>query len=146
MENLIEKIKEKEDLGAMVVSPASDEDINWCQNELLECDLAILPKDYISFLKFCNGFAFNGVEIFGTDIVEDTETGFSLIDIVSFSEEQNEYFETELLYFGRVDDDVFAFDPKIKKYQIRDITSMDVLAEHDLFIDFLEKEIIACYF
>lgn len=136
--------------GAMVVCPASEEDIKEIIEDLQDNDMPSLPEDYIEFLKNCNGFAFNGVELFGTDIVTDTESGFQLIDIVSFNIEQQSLFEDylidfDLLFFGRVDDDIYTFDVQNSVYQVRDITSFDVWDEYSDFDDFISTEVVCKY-
>jgi hypothetical protein len=131
---------------AMIVRPATDKDIIWVNNELKNSELPELPLDYVAFLKRCNGFAYNGVEILGTDIVTDLHSNFQLIDIVSFSENQKDYYDNNLLYFGRVDDDLFTYNPETTKYEIRDITSFDIMEEYVSLNDFLEKEIMGNYF
>src|SRR5690606_818519 len=98
------------------------------------------------FLKHCNGFAFNGVELFGTDIVTDPETGFQLIDIVSYTEQQLEYYDEELLYFGCVDDDIYTYNPRSQKYETRDISGFEVYDEFESFGMFLENEIVTKLF
>ena len=69
---------------AMIVRPATAEDIEWANNELKKSNLPSIPNDYADFLRHCNGFAFNGVELYGTDNITDNVTNFQLIDIVSF--------------------------------------------------------------
>ncbi len=130
---------------AMIVRPVTPEDIEWTNKELEKLDLPPIPDDYANFLKHCNGFAFNGVELYGTDIVTDTETDFQLIDIISFSEDKREHFNDQLLYFGRVDDDIFTFNPGTGRYETRDITSFEVWNEYNNFNEFLEKEISVKY-
>lgn len=127
--------------GAMVVRPVTAEDIKWANDELEHVNLPAIPSGYVDFLRHCNGFAFNGVELFGTDVVTDPETDFQLIDIISFSEENWEHYNERLLYFGRVDDDIYTYNPAIEKYEIRDITSFEVWDQYDNFGEFLEKEI-----
>lgn len=130
---------------AMIVRPATAEDIKWANNELENSGLPSIPTGYADFLKHCNGFAFNGVELYGTDIVTDPETNFQLIDIVSFSEQQLEVFNERLLFFGRVDDDIFTFNPGTGNYETRDITSFEKWSEYSHFEEFLEKEISEKY-
>lgn len=130
---------------AMIVRPVTAEDIKWANNELENSNLPLIPTGYADFLKHCNGVAFNGVELYGTDIVTDPQTNFKLIDIVSFSEQQLELFNDQLLYFGRVDDDIFTFNPAVEKYETRDITSFEIWNEYNSFEEFLEKEISEKY-
>ncbi len=143
MNNFYTKIIQLDD--AMIVRPATTGDIGEANKELENSALPAIPSGYAHFLQQCNGFAFNGVELFGTDIVIDPETNFQLIDIVSFTEQQPEYFDNSLLYFGRVDDDIFTFNPTTEKYEVRDISGFEVWEEYGSFEEFLEKEISAKY-
>ncbi|MDD5345458.1 MAG: YrhA family protein [Proteiniphilum sp.] len=127
--------------GAMIVRPVTAEDIKWANDELKKSHLPSIPIGYANFLAHCNGFAFNGVELYGTDVVTDPQTNFQLIDMVSFSEQKAEYFNDPLLYFGRVDDDIFTYDPTVEKYETRDICSFEIWDEYSSFEEFLEKEI-----
>lgn len=126
---------------AMIVRPATAEDIEWANNELKKSNLPSIPNDYADFLRHCNGFAFNGVEMYGTDNITDNVTNFQLIDIVSFSEQQSEFYNDQQLYFGRVDDDIFTFNPAVAKYETRDISSFEIWDQYDSFEMFLDKEI-----
>lgn len=126
---------------AMIVRPATAEDIEWANNELKKSNLPSIPNDYADFLRHCNGFAFNGVELYGTDNITDNVTNFQLIDIVSFSEQQSEFYNDQQLYFGRVDDDIFTFNPAVAKYETRDISSFEIWDQYDSFEMFLDKEI-----
>lgn len=126
---------------AMIVRPATVEDIEWANNELKKSNLPSIPNDYADFLRHCNGFAFNGVEMYGTDNITDNVTNFQLIDIVSFSEQQSEFYNDQQLYFGRVDDDIFTFNPAVAKYETRDISSFEIWDQYNSFEMFLDKEI-----
>jgi hypothetical protein len=131
-------------MGAMIPRPATDEDIALCQEDLAESGFPPLPADYVAFLQICNGAAFNGVELHGTDIVTDNETNFQLIDIVSFNEdipflEEMEYLK--LLFFGRSDEDIFTYNPETQKYEARDITGFDIWDDYDTFEAFFKGEL-----
>lgn len=147
---------------AMVVRPATTADIEEANNELENLSLPPIPSGYADFLQQCNGFAFNGVELFGTDMVSDPETGFELMDMVSFIEQQHgiyveqmldwgikdlseealKYiFPHDLLFFGRVDDDIFSYNPQTQKYESRDINSYEIWDEYPNFEDFWQGEI-----
>lgn len=139
MKDKLEKILAQLDDCAMVVRPASDEDIKECQEDLINNDLPFMPQDYTDFLKVCNGLAFNGMEIFGTDIVTNEEHYYQLIDIVSFNEDRQ---VEDLLVFGRIDDDLYCYNSKTKKYEVRDLSSMDVWDEYVDFEDFFNCEMM----
>ena len=136
--------------GAMVVRPCTAEDLAQCDKDLLELEFPQLPDDYADFLKVCGGYAFDSVELYGTDIVSKPNSDFQLIDVVSATEDFNdrykdEYLEIEynLLCFGRQNGDYFTYDHHIGKYQVRyhDCACIDVGGEYDSFEDFFVKEV-----
>ncbi len=126
---------------AMVPRPASHNDIISCQIELLDSLYPVLPNDYIGFLKICNGLSFNGVELYGTDIVKDLITGYVLIDIISYNEELFCEENKNLLFIGCVDDDIYTYNAKTKMYEVRDICLLDIIEEYSGFCDFFIGEI-----
>ena len=138
MQGEFEKIMEHViDHGAMVPRPASIEDIDLCNEDLLEFDFHALPEEYEDFLSMLNGFAWNGIEFFGTDLVTDTETNYTLIDIVTFNEEMEEYYDTDCyLLIGRSDEDVYVYNTGNEKYEVLDRCGKDVMEEHDHFLAF----------
>lgn len=147
---------------AMVVRSAATVDIEEANNVLANLNMSRIPSGYADFLRHFNGFAFNGVELFGTDIVIDPETGFELIDIVSFSEQQHEIYvgymldwgikdlseevleyvyPHDLLFLGRVDDDIFSYNPQTQQYESRDVNSYEIWNEYPTFESFWQGEI-----
>lgn len=126
----------KIDFGAMIVWPATDEDIRLCNEDFAECGFDVsLPDDYTAFLKMLNGFAWNGIEFFSTDQVTDTETNYMLGDIVSSNQdfvERNEGFE-HCVFLGRADDDLYVCNTKNGRYEVMDMTGRDVMEEYDSF-------------
>ncbi|MDR2954754.1 MAG: YrhA family protein [Prevotella sp.] len=150
--NLIVKILRSvnKNHGAMLPRPAVAEDLVLCDLDLAELDFPELPDDYANFLKIHGGFAFNSIELYGTDIVTDPETDFQLIDIVTATEDFNDYYIDEgyldidypLLCFGRKNGDYFTYDPQINKYQVRSHESIgDIWEEYDTFDEFFINEI-----
>lgn len=140
-EYLITELRSKD--GAMLVLPASDKDIELCNDMLPQ----LLPSDFEDFLKkYCNGFAYNGVDIYGTATVTDTETDFILRDIVSFTEDENtcysDYLDCNLLWFGRVDEDLYTFNYDTMKYEVRSLECVtEIWDEYDTFEDFFVEEV-----
>ena len=100
-----------------------------------------LPADYIEFLKICNGYAFNGVYFYSTDMVTDPETDFTLDDIVSIND-YNDYRDLgNKLIVGRSDEDLYVYDADNQKYEILDYTSSDTMEEYNSFEE-LFKEVV----
>jgi hypothetical protein len=136
--------------GALVAPPASAKDISRCNADLIHAGFPELPKDYADFLRTHNGFAFDSLELYGTDTVTDSETDFELADIVPATEDFNDCYVNEdyldidysLLNFGRWNGDYFTYDPQSGKYQVRSHECItDIWDEYDSFASFFEKEV-----
>jgi hypothetical protein len=128
--------------SAMLPRPATEKDIADCNKDLAELAMPALPADYAELLRQCNGMAWNGVELYGTDRVTDNSDGFVLIDIVSNSDAQDDYFAEridvyEALYIGRSDEEFFIYNAENKKYEIYDRSGMDVVGTFDTVGDML---------
>jgi hypothetical protein len=128
--------------SAMLPRPATTKDIARCNKRLAELALPELPADYAELLQQCNGMAWNGVELYGTDHATDPSDGFELADIVSNSDAQDEYFAErigvyEALYIGRSEEEIFVYNAKNKSYEIYDRTGMDVRARFGCMADML---------
>ena len=138
MDDILNYLTE-EDLDAMIVRPATDEDIDSCNRDFAECKMNLaLPDGYVWFLKQLNGFAWNGIEMFSTDQVTDPETGYTLNDIVSANEQfrrTNEGFE-HCFFFGRCDDDLYVYNTKNKQWEVLDMSGRDVMEEYGGFEEF----------
>ena len=137
--------------SAMIVRPASAEDLVLCDTDLSDLDYPELPDEYADFLKICGGFAFNSAELYGTDIVTNTETNFQLIDIVTATDDFNDYYvdggyldlDYPLLCFGQWNGDYFTYDPQTGKYQVRSHECIgNIWDEYDSFIEFFMKEVV----
>jgi hypothetical protein len=124
-----------EDEGAMIVRPATAKDLKMCQEDMKEIGFPPIPQDYACFLSKLNGFAWNGIEFFSTDQVTDTETNYTLNDIVSANEmfvEHNEDF-SHCVFLGRADDDLFVYNSKNRRYEVIDMTGQDVMEDFETF-------------
>jgi hypothetical protein len=129
--------------SAMIPRPATKGDITRCNKDLTDLGLELLPEDYVAFLKVCNGFAWNGVELYGTYQVSDpaSSAGYILMDIVTMSDYGDDRYydsiKTECLYFGRADEDVYTWNAATKKYEVRDLSCIsDVMEEYDTMVEF----------
>jgi hypothetical protein len=120
----------------MIVRPATDNDIDLCNEDFAECEPGMsLPDGYAAFLRQLNGFAWNGIEFFSTDQVTDTESDYTLNDIVSAYEdfaENNEGLE-HCICLGRADDDIYVYNTKNGRYEVLDMSGRDVMEEFDTF-------------
>ena len=73
--------------GALIVHPATEAEINECNDGLKEINCPSLPKEYIELLKAANGFEWFGSEFFGTNKIIAQPTGNVLRDIVTVNKE-----------------------------------------------------------
>lgn len=119
----------------MIVRPATDKDIDLCNKDMGQFEFPPLPSGYIDFLKKLNGFAWNGIEFFSTDRVTDTETNYTLPDIVSANEDFAEYNEEleGLVCLGRADDDIYVYNVANERYEVLDMTGRDVMEDFASF-------------
>jgi TPR repeat protein len=123
VDKLLDYFKKNDD-SAWVCRPATDEDIAQCKRDLAELALEPLPPAYAEFLKTCNGFAWNGVEFWGTDQAgEEGDDSYRLMDIVAMNDDLDERYsanlETELFYLGRADEDIYVYATEAKRYEAR---------------------------
>ena len=130
--------------SVMIVRPATDKDIQMCNEDFIEWGMNLkLPDEYVNFLKQLNGFAWNGIELYSTDRVTDTETGYMLNDIVSANEDFHDNYDEyerfkKYLCFGRVDDDMYIYNTtkENKRWEVLDIVGLNVMEEYDSFEEF----------
>lgn len=132
--------------GALFAPPALTREIEQCNNNLNELKLPLLPDGLIAFLKIWNGFAWNSVEIYGTESVTEKDSNFTLNDIVSASDDFKKYYGDILpgdyLCFGRQNGDYYTYNPENGKYEVRSHEWIaDIWDEYDSFEVFLEKEV-----
>jgi hypothetical protein len=134
IDEVLNKITEN-DNDAMIVRPATAEDLKLCQKDMADTEMPPIPQEYTDFLSRLNGFAWNGIEFFSTDQVTDTESDFTLNDIVSANEDftrHNEGLE-HCVYLGRADDDLYVYNTKNGHYEVLDMTGRDVMEEFGSF-------------
>ena len=138
----MEVFKEIAKSDALIVEPATDFEIKRCQRDLGDIDCVRLPKEYEKFLKFANGFAWNGFEFYGTYEVREKATGYVLKDIVGYNERI--VIDDHILILGTFDEDYYVWDAKEKRYRSLDrLTRMDV-DEYESFED-LVMETVGIY-
>jgi hypothetical protein len=119
-------------MGALIPHPAATRDIKLYQTFLIENNYPEIPKGYIDFLREANGFAWNGIEFYGTFKVKDGS--FFLIDLISANEHHlyHDGFE-DCLMIGRSDEDIFIYNTSNKLYEVLDRTGWDVMEEFKTF-------------
>lgn len=118
--------------GHPLRSPAKRDDIIFTINLVRERFKVELPDDYVEFLKFRNGFWFEGFTIYNAKFIDEANESRYLIktNIVDENEAWRKGFEElnrDYLYFGESDMDLFALNLKTKIYEQQDRISRDVL-------------------
>ena len=130
-ERLVQLFETVNDTGALIVKPATDDEI-----EMLGKDIT-LPAEYIEFLKFADGFSWNGFEFFGVYIVTVNSSGYTLKSVVVMNETYKTRkfaFEGKIL-LGRFDDDIYVWDEKDGLYKALDSLTMIEIESYEHFDD-----------
>ena len=120
---------------ARVMPPATDEAIAHCNRRFTNLGLPTLPEGYIRFLKITNGLSFNGMDVFGTTNCEIVEQNIQQNLVFHYYKEVD-----NLLFFGRIDDDVYTYHAGTGHYESRDINGFEVWDEYDTFEAFFIGE------
>jgi hypothetical protein len=128
----------KDDDGAMIPRPATDEEITECNDDLVKLGREPLPQGYIDCLKKNNGLAWNGIVFYSTDIVTEADNpiSFKLMDLVTMNDNFNERYELdEKVLLGRADEDYYTYNIETKRYEALELESREVWEEFDTFED-----------
>jgi len=122
----------KEDGSTIIARPAPKRNITQCQKDLVKLELEPLPQGYINFLKKNDGFAWNGIEFYGTCQIQSG--CFVLMDIVGMNDEFNDNYELdEKVLLGREDDGYYTYNIDTQKYEVSDENPSEALEEYDTF-------------
>ena len=134
IDEVLNAVTEADD-GAMIVRPATTEDLKSCQEDMTDEEMPIIPHEYCDFLSKLNGFAWNGIEFYSTDQVTDNDSGYMLNDIVSANESFVRFNEVfgHCVQLGRADEDLFVYNTQNGRYEVLDMTSRDVMEEYETF-------------
>jgi hypothetical protein len=123
------------DDGAMIVRPANKKDLKLLKKDLIKMEIPPIPQGYADFLAKLNGFAWSGIEFYGTDEELDIETAYMLKDIISANEVfiyNNEGLE-HCVQLGCSDEDLFVYNTQNRRYEVLDMTSRDVMEDFETF-------------
>jgi len=124
----------EDDYDAMIPRPATEEELEHCNDDLAEIALELIPDGYAEFLKMNNGFAWNGIEFYSTLQVTDPEENYTLMDLLIMNNDFSDAYELdEYFLMGRADDDYYTYNTETKKYEILEMSSRDVMEEFDTF-------------
>lgn len=132
--------------GRNLLKPARKEDIALTIKLAKEKFNVDLPNDYIEFLRFRNGFWFEGLLIYSAKYtnIEDIDEGALKTNIIDVNEAWREgnlgKWNLDYFYFGESNLDLFALNLKTNKYEQQDRSSADVI---ESFSDFASMMIPA---
>jgi len=140
IESILDKIY-KDD--AMILKPAEYFEIDRCNRDMFEMGYPALPSEYVDLLMIANGFAWQGIEFFGTYTATNTETGFVLNDIVHENHDvrQRKAPSDTIFIIGTEDEFYFIFDYKDLKYKTIDKLTLLEAEEYESLDDLIEKNI-----
>ncbi len=119
------------DKDASAMPPATDEDIDRCNTELVKYKLPVMPPDFISFLKLCSALQYKDLSIFGSYGCQIVEQNMMLRKFYT-----NYHGSENLLIIGRIDDDIYTYNAADGNYEARDMKSFriwDVYKSFDAF-------------
>lgn len=129
--------------GALMASPASSEQVAACRHAMALAELLPLPQGYVAFLQKHDGFAWNGIEFYGTQEQPDADSDYFLIDIVRANTDFADY-ETGLahcVFLGRSDEDIFVYNTRNRRYEVLDRTGRDVMEDYASFEELFAGEV-----
>ena len=96
----------------------------------LEC-----PSTLVDFYKLSDGLSFNGYQIYSSENKEVNGVLQGIFEynqlMNSLSEDYQESFGKDYIFFGDGDMDYFTLDKKLEKFQSRDRYSGDVIEEFE---------------
>ncbi len=138
-ERLVQLFETVNETGALIVKPATDDEI-----EMLGKDIT-LPDEYIEFLKFADGFSWNGFEFFGVYNVTVNSSGYTLKSVVVMNDtyRQRKFAFKGKTLLGRFDDDIYVWDEKDGLYKALDSLTMIEIESYrhfdDMFYDVVSE-------
>ena len=141
-------------IGALIVKPATDEELERLQRDLAEAGegIPLAPPDLLDFLRVANGVAWNGFEFFGTYQVTVKQTGYTLPDIVTMNIEKHGMTSglEDMLYIGRIDEDTYVYNAGTGKYVVLDALTRFEVETYDsyeeLFLSCVTPYVEACLY
>jgi hypothetical protein len=127
-----EKIQAKD--GLQPLKPAKQEDIALTIRLAKEKFNVDLPRDYIEFLRFRNGFWFEGLSIYHAKYSNFSDMPKDIVDANIIDEniswrkgDLGNKLNSDYLFFGQSNLDLFALNLKTNKYEQQDRSCRDVV-------------------
>lgn len=136
IDDVIHKLK---DDNAVFFPAASEHDIEFASSLLSNNRFALIPDEYIEILTETNGFAWNGLEFYGTEPRERSEYDYTLPSIVDINTSftRKEIIRDRLI-IGAAASEVFLYDGRFKKFQVARRFNLDVETTHPTLEQALE--------
>lgn len=120
---MIEKqLKTFMDFQGCITFPASaGNDIIRVNKFLAEHDFAVIPEEYLQFLKLSNGLSYNGIEFFGTINHYREEKKYTFPDLIATNMHYEGYaFFNNKIIIGRISENLMFYDKITENYAIAD--------------------------
>lgn len=128
---------------ALIVQPASGNDLARCQEDLAALGVPQMPADYIEFLEMANGISWNGFEFYGVLQVTVKESGYTLASIITKNENMHDVkmgLEGKLVV-GRFDDDIYVYNPELESFETLDAMTLMLVDGFDTFEEMFEETV-----
>lgn len=118
--------------GVIKGAPLSKDDIDTYKAEITDEGLIEIPDSYIEFLLKANGYAYNGIEFFGTIAVEDED--YRVNSIVKGNKVNNvSRSKKALLLLGRSELDYYVYNAEENSFDVLDRSDLMVLDRFEKF-------------
>ena len=123
--------------NAIIVPPATENDLLICQKTMTEKKLPPIPQEYMDFLRKCNGFVWD-VKFYGTNQVHYPHRGdYTLRNIVSENEDFLKHHaalnDCVFLGMGFNNDYLLVYNTSNGFFEVVDRSDHDVDKEYETF-------------
>ena len=148
IDDILNTLTKGGDGSVLLAKPASVRDLENVQKRLGEMGIPALPKGYIDFLAKHNGYAFDGIEFFGTKKKPERGTNYVLNDIISENEEFIRRNKDSInnvnsyVFLGSGSESLYVYNTKNQRYEILDFTDRCEYGSFETF-DALFAELVS---
>ena len=138
IKNLLKTLYQQQ--GFISFQPANKSDIEKTNAFLTNNYFAKLPQDYINFLTACNGFIFDGLELYGTKNHNRTTKKYTSESLISINEYFIDYeFFKHKTIIGKSAENFIFYNQKDNIYLITDQINLCTYVEFLKFEDILSE-------
>ncbi len=140
---MYEPILERLAAEAILFPPATVEEVSSLQDGLKAAQLSGIPQSYGQFLLESNGFAWNGVQFYGTREMVEPADPLTLPSLIQ-AHQRIADIRPDLApwqVIGAADDDLYVFDTEKKTAAVLDRSTFEVIEEYRSFGDLFEAVI-----